>query len=44
MCTINAISGYEQSNGMLVKRPLLVLSDRVLVGFSDEAWEAALTE
>ena len=32
------------SNGMLVKRPLLVLSDRVLVGFSAEAWEAALTE
>jgi len=30
------------SDGMLVKRPLLILEDRVLVGFREEAWKAAL--
>ena len=30
------------SDGMLVKRPLLVLKDRVLVGFHPAEWEAAL--
>ena len=30
------------SDGMLVKRPLLVLGDRVLAGFREEAWQAAL--
>ena len=30
------------SNGMLVKRPLLVLEDKVLVGFKPAEWEAAL--
>ena len=30
------------SNGMLVKRPLLVLDDAVLVGFSEKEWQAAL--
>ena len=28
------------SNGMLVKRPLLVLDDTVLVGFKEKEWEA----
>ena len=28
------------SNGMLVKRPLLVLDDTVLVGFQEKEWEA----
>ena len=28
------------SNGMLVKRPLLVLDDSVLVGFKQDEWEA----
>ena len=28
------------SNGMLVKRPLLVLDDTVLVGFKEKDWEA----
>lgn len=28
------------SNGMLVKRPLLVLDDTVLVGFKENEWEA----
>ena len=28
------------SNGMLVKRPLLVLADTVLVGFKEKDWEA----
>lgn len=30
------------SDGMLVKRPLLVTGDRVLVGFKEKNWEAAL--
>lgn len=30
------------SNGMLVKRPILVLEDKVLVGFRPDEWEAAL--
>ena len=30
------------SDGMLVKRPLLVLDDTVLVGFREPEWEAAL--
>ena len=30
------------SNGMLVKRPLVVLDDTVLVGFREKEWEAAL--
>ncbi len=30
------------ANGMLVKRPILVLPDTVLVGFKEVEWEAAL--
>lgn len=30
------------SDGMLVTRPILVVDDRVLVGFKQEQWEAAL--
>lgn len=30
------------SDGMLVKRPVLVLDNRVLVGFREPEWEAAL--
>ena len=30
------------SNGMLVKRPLLINSGKVLVGFKETEWEAAL--
>ena len=30
------------SDGMLVKRPILVLKDRVLVGFRPEEWAEAL--
>ena len=30
------------SDGMLVKRPILVTEDRVLVGFKPAEWEAAL--
>ena len=29
------------SNGMLVKRPILVLDDAILVGFQEKSWEAA---
>jgi len=30
------------TNGMLVKRPLLVLDDTVLVGFRESEWQAAI--
>lgn len=30
------------SDGMLVKRPILVLEDRVLVGFRESEWQQAL--
>ena len=30
------------SDGKLVKRPVLVLSDRVLVGFKEEEWAKTL--
>ncbi len=30
------------SDGMLVKRPLLVLADRVIPGFKPDVWETAL--
>lgn len=30
------------TNGMLVKRPLLVLEDKVLVGFREAEWEEVL--
>ncbi|MDO4288424.1 MAG: arsenate reductase family protein [Eubacterium sp.] len=30
------------SNGMLVKRPLLILKDKVLVGFKEAEWAEAL--
>ncbi|MBU4439444.1 MAG: arsenate reductase family protein [Acetobacterium sp.] len=30
------------TNGMLVKRPLLILEDTVLIGFKEEQWKAAL--
>lgn len=30
------------ADGMLVKRPLLVMEKRVLVGFKEKEWEAAL--
>ena len=32
------------SDGMLVKRPLLVLDDAVLVGFREPEWEAVLKQ
>lgn len=30
------------SDGMLVKRPLIITEDRVLVGFKEKEWEEAL--
>ena len=30
------------SDGMLVRRPILVWNDQVLVGFREEEWRAAL--
>lgn len=32
------------SDGMLVKRPLLIMADRVLVGFKEKEWEAHLAK
>ena len=32
------------SDGMLVKRPLLIMADRVLVGFKEKEWEAYLAK
>ncbi len=29
------------SDGMLVKRPLVILEDRILVGFREKEWESA---
>lgn len=42
-----AMSESEQiallaSDGMLVKRPLIVMEDRVLTGFKPDQWEAAM--
>ena len=42
-----AMSEEEQlrllaTDGMLVKRPLIILPDRVLVGFGEKDWQAAL--
>ena len=41
------MSGEEQlmllsSDGLLVKRPLLIMDDRVLVGFKEAEWETIL--
>ena len=30
------------SNGLIVKRPILVTSDKVLVGFKEDEWKATL--
>lgn len=32
------------SQGMLIKRPILVVEDRVLIGFKEPEWEALLRE
>lgn len=32
------------SDGMLIKRPILVLNDKVLLGFKKEEWEKILNE
>ncbi|MCR5830134.1 MAG: arsenate reductase family protein [Lachnospiraceae bacterium] len=34
--------GLLASDGMLVKRPLLITGDKVLTGFKEEDWESAL--
>ena len=34
--------GLPASDGMLVKRPLLITKDRVLVGFKEADWREAL--
>ena len=44
LANMSADEQYEllASDGMLVKRPLLVLDDTVLVGFREAEWEAEL--
>ena len=32
------------TNGMLIKRPLLVLEDKVLVGFKEDQWKEVLNK
>lgn len=32
------------TNGMLVKRPVVVMEDKVLVGFKEAEWEMRITE
>ena len=44
---LGGMSGDEQldllaTDGMLVKRPMLILEDRVLVGFKEAEWAQAL--
>lgn len=44
---VNTLSEDElldilSSNGMLVKRPLLILDDKVLIGFKEELWKENL--
>ena len=31
------------SDGMLIKRPLLITNDRILIGFKEKEWEELLT-
>ena len=42
--TMSEEEQYEllASDGMLVKRPIIVNGDQILVGFKAETWEAAL--
>ena len=42
--TMSEEEQYEllASDGMLVKRPIIVKGDQILVGFKAEAWEATL--
>ncbi len=32
------------SDGMLVKRPIVVMEDKILLGFKEKEWEAALLD
>lgn len=46
---LNTMTEDEQfellsSNGMLVKRPIVVCDDKVLVGFKEDAWKEALNK
>lgn len=40
--TENELINYLSSDGMLVKRPILITPDVVLVGFDEEEWAAKL--
>ncbi|MBC3900461.1 Spx/MgsR family RNA polymerase-binding regulatory protein [Acetobacterium malicum] len=40
--TLDQMAEVLATNGMLVKRPLVILADTVLVGFKEEQWKAAL--
>lgn len=46
---LDSMSEEEQikllaSDGMLVKRPLLITDDTVLIGFREKEWEKALVK
>ena len=41
--TRDALVALLASNGMLIKRPLLIGDDFVLIGFKDAEWEASLS-
>lgn len=32
------------SNGMLIKRPILITQDKILIGFKEKEWETELTK
>jgi arsenate reductase len=40
--TLEQMAELLSTNGMLVKRPLVILADKVLIGFKEEQWKAAL--
>jgi len=40
--TLDQMAEVLATNGMLVKRPLVILADTVLIGFKEEQWKAAL--
>jgi arsenate reductase len=40
--TLEQMAELLSTNGMLVKRPLVILADKVLIGFKEEQWQVAL--
>ncbi|PKM59732.1 MAG: ArsC family transcriptional regulator [Firmicutes bacterium HGW-Firmicutes-4] len=40
--TLEQMAELLSTNGMLVKRPLVILADKVLIGFKEEQWQVVL--